>query len=370
MISAKTMFLRNSWYVAAWPHELPLSGFLSRRILDRPVLLYRTATNEPVALFDRCPHRLVPLSAGIRTGDLIRCGYHGMTFAPNGRCAAIPGQDKIPQNAATTAFPITERYGFIWIWMGDVAAADPDLIPALPWLNHWTASSGYTHVAGDYRLLSDNLLDLSHEDYIHRASIGNDEQETMADHPVRVTVADNLVRAHRDMPNIAPPPFFKILIGSDDRIDRWQTAIWTAPSINLTDVGARPIGHAEDETRLWRILHLLTPETPRSTHYFWTHSRNFRGDDEDLTRRIATAHYRLFDEDKAMIELQQKELDDSGQSVPGIAFRVDEAPLRARRLLASLIDRETEGTASVLAKEQRLIANPEAPTPASTWDAP
>jgi phenylpropionate dioxygenase-like ring-hydroxylating dioxygenase large terminal subunit len=361
----KKMFLKNSWYVAAWPHELPADTFLSRRILDLPVLLYRTSANEPAALLDRCPHRRVPLSAGVRTGDLIRCGYHGMTFASNGRCVHIPGQSNVPRNAAATAFPIIERFGLIWIWMGDAATADPELVPELPWLTlpHWTASSGYTHVAGDYRLLSDNLLDLSHENYIHQATIANADEETIADYPVRVTVDGNVIRAHREMPNIAPPPFFKILAGSENRIDRWQTAIWTAPAINMTDVGARPTGRAEEKTLVSRILHLLTPETARSTHYFWAHNRNFRQDDEELTRNIVAAHQRTFDEDKAMVELQQKALDDSGLSVPGIALRVDDAPLRARRLLASLIRKESEGGSSILAKGQRLIPDPEALTP-------
>jgi len=359
------MFLKNCWYVAAWPQELPTEGWLSRRILDQPVLLFRTGDGRPAALLDRCPHRLVPLSAGTRDGDLVRCGYHGMTFSAEGRCVHIPGQDQIPPSAAATVFPVVERHGLVWIWMGAAAEADPELVPDLPWLTlpHWTASTGYTHVTGDYRLLSDNLLDLSHENYIHQATIANEEEETIADYPVRVSVDGKVIRAHRDMPNIAPPPFFRILAGNDDRIDRWQTAIWTAPSINMTDVGARPAGKTDETPLVSRVLHLLTPETERSTHYFWAHNRNFRLDDGELTEKIVAAHHRTFDEDKAMIELQQKELDASGLSVPAFALRVDDAPLRARRILSSLIRQEGEKGASGLAKAQRLISDPDAMEP-------
>ncbi|MBP7336531.1 aromatic ring-hydroxylating dioxygenase subunit alpha [Niveispirillum sp.] len=362
------MFLKNCWYVAAWPHELPIGHFLARRILDQPVLLYRTGTGDPAALLDRCPHRLVPLSAGRRTGDIIRCGYHGMAFKPDGTCVHIPGQDSIPPNANATAFPLVERFGLVWIWMGDKALADADLVPDLPWLTlpHWTSSTGYTHVMGDYRLLSDNLLDLSHETYIHQATIGNGEEESIADYPVRVTVDGKVIRAHREMPDITPPPFFKLLAGGgDDRIDRWQTAIWTAPAVNMTDVGVRPVGAGLDKTLVSRVLHLLTPETERSTHYFWAHNRNFRLDDAELTDRIIAAHQRTFDEDKDIVERQQKELDDSGLSVPKFALRVDDAPLRARRLLATLIRQEGEAgsAASTLARGQHLIPDPEALTP-------
>ena len=359
------MFLMKCWYVAAWPGELPVDGMLRRRILGQPVLLYRTKDGRPAALLDRCPHRLVPLSAGVRQGDHIRCGYHGMAFSADGRCVHIPGQADIPRSAAATAFPIVERHGLIWIWMGGAADSDPELIPDLPWMTlaNWTASTGYTHVAGDYRLLSDNLLDLSHENYIHQATIANDEEETIADYPVRVSVEGKVIRAHRDMPDIAPPPFFRILAGSDDRIDRWQTAIWTAPSLNMTDVGARPAGRADETPLVSRVLHLLTPETERSTHYFWAHNRNFRQADTELTRNIVAAHVRTFDEDKAMIELQQHELDESGLTVPKFALRVDDAPLRARRILSALIRQEAEGEGAVVDRGQKLIPDPDALVP-------
>ncbi|MGE0630681.1 MAG: Rieske 2Fe-2S domain-containing protein [Hyphomicrobiaceae bacterium] len=359
------MFLKNCWYVAAWADELPGESVLVRRLLDQNVLLYRTSKGKPVAILDRCPHRLVPLSAGTRTADAIQCGYHGMTFAPDGRCVHIPGQAEIPSGANATAFPIEERYGLAWIWMGDAALAEPDMIPDLPWLTSpgWAVSPGYTHIAGDYRLITDNLLDLSHETYIHQGTIGNEEAETIADYPVRVTARDNVVRAHRDMTDITPPPFFKLLTGSEERIDRWQTAIWTAPGINMTDVGARPVGRPEEETLVSRVLHLLTPETERSTHYFWSHNRNFRRDDADLTLTIVEAHRRTFDEDKEMVELQQRELESTHQSVPRFALRVDDAPLRARRMLSSLIRKENEAAEAVIAPQQRLIPDPEALTP-------
>jgi phenylpropionate dioxygenase-like ring-hydroxylating dioxygenase large terminal subunit len=358
------MFLKNSWYVAAWPEELTRDGMLVRRILDRPVLLYRTDEGQPVAFLDRCPHRLVPLSAGQRFGDDIRCGYHGMRFAPDGRCVHIPGQQTIPSNAFATVFSLVERHDMVWIWMGE-AAADPDLVPDIPWpaLPHWTASRGYTHVAADYRLLTDNLLDLSHENYIHQGTIGNQEEETIADFPVRVAVDGQRVVAHRDMPNIVPPPFFRLMTGSDQRIDRWQTAIWTAPSINMTDVGARLTGSTREDTLVSRVLHLLTPETATSTHYFWSHNRNFRQGDIELTTQIIEAHRRTFDEDKEMCELQQRELSDSGQSVPQMALRVDDAPLRARRILTSLLRQEEGGATALLAKGQQLITDPDALEP-------
>jgi phenylpropionate dioxygenase-like ring-hydroxylating dioxygenase large terminal subunit len=126
------IFLRNSWYVAAWNHELIDGRKLARTILERPVVIYRGASGKVVALDDRCCHRAAPLSMGRIEGDDIRCMYHGMKFEPGGKCIQIPGQDIIPPKLGVRSYPIVERYNLIWIWMGDVEKADPDLIVDYP----------------------------------------------------------------------------------------------------------------------------------------------------------------------------------------------------------------------------------------------
>ena len=126
------IFLRNSWYVAAWNHELIDGTKLARTILERPVVIYRGASGKVVALDDRCCHRAAPLSMGRIEGDDIRCMYHGMKFEPGGKCIQIPGQDKIPPKLGVRSYPVVERYNLIWIWMGDVEKADPNLIVDYP----------------------------------------------------------------------------------------------------------------------------------------------------------------------------------------------------------------------------------------------
>jgi phenylpropionate dioxygenase-like ring-hydroxylating dioxygenase large terminal subunit len=84
-------FLRESWYVAARAVEVTRQP-LARTLLDEPVVLYRGEDGTAVALEDRCCHRHLPLSMGKLEGDRLRCGYHGLLFAPDGRCVEIPGQ--------------------------------------------------------------------------------------------------------------------------------------------------------------------------------------------------------------------------------------------------------------------------------------
>jgi len=345
------MFLRNCWYVAAWDHELDSQKLLARRILDQTVLLYRTSQGLAVALKDQCPHRLVPLSAGRRCDDMIQCGYHGLVFAADGRCVEIPGQagvpgkPKVPDSMRVPVFPTVRRHALVWIWMGAPEAADPALIPAVPWLDQtgWEMAGGYTHIAADYRLLTDNLLDLSHENYLHEGTIGNEAEETIADYPPVFSLReDQVLSVRREMLDIEPPPFFSMILASKERIDRWQTAIWTAPTVNITDTKAQIAGDKSGLPYLGRVVHLLTPETACATHYFWSLSRNCRLADEALSESLREALKKTFDEDKAMLELQQKALSDSGLSDPNWRLRVDQAPEKARQILASLIQREQD----------------------------
>jgi vanillate O-demethylase monooxygenase subunit len=78
------MFIRNQWYVASWDHEIDRAP-LARNICGEPVMLYRRFDRSVVALADVCPHRLLPLSMGIKEGDNIRCRYHGLLIDSHGR---------------------------------------------------------------------------------------------------------------------------------------------------------------------------------------------------------------------------------------------------------------------------------------------
>jgi len=353
------MFLQNTWYVAGFEHEFN-EPFLSRRILDVPLVLYRTSLGQYAAMEDRCPHRLLPLSEGKRVGDEMQCGYHGMCFAASGECTKIPGQTNIPSAARVKTYPLEARHGFVWIWMGSPELADVDQIPDVHWHNStdWTASQGYHKIKAHYTLLNDNLLDLSHETYVHSRTIGNGEEESIAEYSPKITVEhDTLVRAHREMPNIEAPPFFELIIGHPCRINRWQSAIHLVPSINLTIVGVHPVDEDRAEARISHVLHLLTPESPSSTHYFWAVVRNFRLDDNALTEGIQKASAATFDEDKHVLEIQQQQMEKLNVTVPQVAIKLDEAPIRARILLDQRMASEAKNPNHVVASPTLVPAH-------------
>ena len=336
-------WLQNAWYVAGFERELTDTNMVARRFLDRPIVMVRGTSGELAALEDLCPHRLMPLSAGKRVGDELVCGYHGLQFNVRGRCTRAPGQQHIPEAACVATFPLVARHGLLWIWLGNRQRASEDLIPDIRWNQHpkWAPSRGYHHIHADFRLSVYNLMDLGHESWVHTRTIGNGEEECIPNYPAVVRqTAEGLVIAHREMPNIQPPPFFAMVLDHQGRINRWQTAVYQAPSICMTDFGVYPVGRSPDDAYRSHVLHLLTPETASTTHYFWSVARNRRLDDEALTESIRAAIAMTFDEDAVVLSMQQSQLERIGGTVPRVALGVDAAPMRSRRWLTSLVERE------------------------------
>ena len=334
------MFLKNCWQVIAFGKEIGGTP-LARTVCEEKVVLYRTGSGQAVALADRCPHRLAPLSFGRVIGDDIQCGYHGLCFDADGQCVRVPGQDTVPQRARVRKYPLVERHTFAWIWLGDEARADPAAIPDIRWVDDpaWAAVTGYHHFGANYQLVNDNLLDLSHESFVHEETIGN---ESVAESPCTVTLVGNTVRAHRDMFNIEAPPFYKRTTGFTGRINRWHTANFTPPGINIIENGSIPADAKDKSAALERkVINLIVPETATTSHYFWAIVRQFGLTDQALSDYIFAGIAKTFDQDKAILEAQQREIgnDPDRVSFP-VSIRVDAGPIQGRKLVAAMLEQE------------------------------
>lgn len=330
------MFLKNNWYVAAMSGEVGRE-LLARRILGEPVVLYRRQDGAPAALADRCPHRFAPLSGGTLVGDDVQCGYHGITFDGSGKCVRIPGQPNIPPRMKARAYPLVEKWNWIWIWMGEPAEADDSDIPDLLHWNGapgWDGPRGYTHIEAGYQLLVDNLLDLSHESYVHTSTIGTDH---VAETPVKTFVDGDSVRVERRMTDIPAPPMFVRIGDFTGNIDRWQLIEWRPPANIVIDVGGVPTGANDRGAGIEaRVLNAITPESERSTHYFWGFARNFKLDDAEMTEFLHGALVSTFDEDKVILEAQQGILDAEGGDFGMVAANFDAGVAAARKVMARL----------------------------------
>ncbi|MSQ54233.1 MAG: aromatic ring-hydroxylating dioxygenase subunit alpha [Betaproteobacteria bacterium] len=353
MIAA--MFLRNCWYVAAWGSEVKRLALMRRILLGEPVVLYRRTDGRPVALEDRCCHRHAPLSAGRIRGDNVECGYHGFTYDPSGKCVLIPTQDSIPPNARVKSYPVAERHQFIWIWMGDPALADESLIEDFHWLDDpaWRHRGERLQLQGNYLLLVENLCDLTHLPFVHAGSLGT-TAVPHRENPGEVVREGNGLKVERWTENVPVTSYFRSVAGfpREAVVDRWMNLVFTPPAFVRLDIGAALAGtgaRSGDRSKgvTTRNLNAITPETEKSTHYFWAQAQNFGTADPSVTELDFRLTHGAFLEDLAMIVGQQQNID-LDPEVPRISVATDSGGMQARRIVESLIAAEQKGTPKLL----------------------
>ena len=346
------MIPMNAWYVACTPQEIDDKP-LGRTICNQKMVFYRGTGGAVTALDDWCPHRGAPLSLGRVVEGRLVCGYHGLVMGCDGQTVAMPGQ-RVRGFAPVRRFPAVERHGFVWVWPGDPALADPATIPACAWAEHpeWAYGGGLYHIAADYRLMIDNLMDLTHETYVHATSIGQPEIDET---PCTTRVEGDEVVTSRFMNDIPAPPFWRMALRAnglpDDRpVDRWQICRFSLPSHVMIEVGVALAGRggyqAAKADKVYSIVvDFITPETDGAMWYFWGMARNFRPDDRALTAQIRDGQGKIFAEDLAMLEQQQANLSRWPERKL-LSLNIDAGGVQARRMIERAVAAERAAVAA------------------------
>jgi phenylpropionate dioxygenase-like ring-hydroxylating dioxygenase large terminal subunit len=340
-------WLTNAWYVAAWDAEVDQAP-LARTICGVPMMFYRKLDRSVVAMRDACPHRLLPLSLGFREGDSIRCKYHGLKLGPDGAAEEMPIRtDPVNRAVCAETYVTHERHRFVWIWIGEKALADPALIPDL-WpcsAEGWVFDGGYYPVAADYRLMIDNLMDLTHETYVHDGSIG---QREIVEAPLETEVVGQRAYVRRWMPGVEAPPFWRGALKRPGLVDRWQICEFLLPAAVMIDVGVAPVGAGasladHDQGVRGMVVDFMTPESETSHHYFWGMARNFDLADTGFTARFKRQQGGVFEEDRAVLEAQQRAIL-ANPDLKLSAYRIDEGGVRARQIITRAIKAQRQAS--------------------------
>lgn len=331
----------NQWYVVAESDEVD-QQLLARRVCGQYLVLYRTTIGEVVVFDDRCPHRSYPLSAGSLVNDGIQCGYHGLRFDQHGTCVWAPGQDRIPSRANATTRPVFDDGVWVWVWIGDHQAPDYDRLPRCPWFVDpgWSTVHGMEPLPARYGLLIDNLLDLSHETFLHAGFIGTPE---VAETPITTEADDDaaVVRVKRQMLGVECPPFYSRSTGLRSPIDRSQDIEFHAPGYYLLHVRVAPAGsHTEPDgsdglAAHVKVLYGITPVDDHNTMDFWAVCRDFSLDDQELDEFLATMNRDVVLQDVTALSLIEQRLGDNW-APDEVSFKFDAGGLAARRTLAKL----------------------------------
>ncbi|EQB30736.1 aromatic ring-hydroxylating dioxygenase subunit alpha [Sphingobium ummariense] len=332
------MFITNGWYCAAFASEM--GAPFARRILGQPVLLVRDASGAPHAMGDRCPHRFAPLHKGSVIDDRIECPYHGLQFGMDGRCVHNPhGDGRIPGAAKVPVYPVVERDGLIWIWMGHPEAADPSSLPDLHLIDRSSRPivGGHIMMDVDYRLVLDNLTDLSHAAYIHAGTLSPSRAKRESTNEA----TSHSVAVHTVMRGV-PTPSSQALYFDQPVGDYHSDIEWIAPGIVRQQLAMTACGEDADAGAVTRNVHLITPATATSTHYFWMHTRNRLMDDRSIDEQTVAIITNAFTtEDEPMMAACQDYMGGKAFfSLKPLYLATDFAGTRCRRIVEGLIAAE------------------------------
>lgn len=353
-------FLMQAWYVAALGSEIAAAeaedgGMLSRKLLGTSVVLYRDAAGEVVALHDRCPHRFAPLSMGKREGDEVTCPYHGLRFSSQGGCVHNPhGKGAITKALSVRRFPTVERHGFVWIWLAE-DAPDHTLLPDYSPLDHGPANGvGHTYMklAVNYRMILDNVMDLSHVDHVHGEIITTRGQLS----PLFPKVDETATTVAASWEWEQTPPILILnpfLPRPDETARHWIRVCWSAPgNIQLS------LSCAQDDTPVREgpgqyDLHSVTPQDEGTTHYFFATRRNHLEEDAEYNAMKIKAMHDAFEQEDGPImaacyaEMEGNEFFD----LDPVLMSNDLAAVKMRRRLDAMVRAEQAGAAALEAAE-------------------
>lgn len=310
------MFVKNAWYCAGWDYELSQgkSALLQRRIAGEEIVLYRKPDGGVVALEDRCCHRQAPLSIGAKEGDSLRCMYHGWKFGPTGKCIEIPGQEEIPERACVRSFPVVERNNWIWVWMGEPAKADPELICFSVGPGHpdWNMKTSYVRVNANYRLEIANLSDLTHISWVHDQTFGGTTAYTTA----RGTQIVKPRGLHTDMwlRKVPAPRFAQHLFPPGALLDLHFDVEMSIPCNFILHFRVFTAGTATEGPSDGQLVldsyscQAITPRDEDSVEYYYSWGASKATDGPGMSDLLREAIDAAFLEDKVVLEGQHQRI--------------------------------------------------------------
>lgn len=345
MLPGRAEYPRSQWYVAGFSSEITEKP-LHRMLFGDPVVLFRTKDGTPAALFDRCPHRGMRLSNGGEViEDTIQCHYHGIRFGTDGRACEIPSGGVPVSALSVRRYPLVELGGWVWIWAGEAAFADPALIPDHAELG-LTAEGFFSYygvkldAASNYLYSFENLVDATHITFLHHGLI---DTGNVAGHPYKVTSDGVRVSITRVFENERQPPMLRAASGlKGERVNRTLELVSYAPNVSVVRTHFIDLDYPDAPPRENRLVFGITPAGPTSSYQFvavaQTYENHHPGLMDDL-RRLLMEDVVALDDIQRMFDML------TPNRVPEVSVRSDEGAIRSRRIIAAQIARERAASA-------------------------
>jgi phenylpropionate dioxygenase-like ring-hydroxylating dioxygenase large terminal subunit len=181
----------NNWYVACESAELREEP-LAVRMLGCDFVLFRDGSGAAACLSGICAHRGGDLGRGKASRGCLACPYHGWEYDASGRVTRMPplGDDvKPPARARVDSYPVEERWGYLWVFLGDRASAErpelPDFLTQYGDEQNWRMVRLKRDWSSNWARVHENLIDTGHVHLVH--SFGKHLPEKMTVWPTEKT---------------------------------------------------------------------------------------------------------------------------------------------------------------------------------------
>jgi phenylpropionate dioxygenase-like ring-hydroxylating dioxygenase large terminal subunit len=292
--------LNNFWYAVEFSNEIDHKPQLLQ-IFDRSLILYRTVDGRIQAMDNTCIHRGAALVNGWVDRDCIVCPYHGWQYQPDGTCVKIPSQlpgIMIPKQAKMNTYPVQEKYGWIWLFLGD---GKPSALPIIPDLTQsedprLRAIQGEFNWDANYERVLENGLDFAHAPFVHAGAFGNPDAPGIAD--LQIDNFSSGATATVMLKATPPKGLWKLLVKGERAPIHTRTG-FILPNLTFLEVSL-PFG----KLIIW-TAHI--PIDLDHTVSKWINFRSFfRGKwaDKDAYNRTI----KIFEQDKPIVESQRPQI--------------------------------------------------------------
>ena len=357
-------FLRNTWYCAGWAYELEETGHFARKLLGESVLVMRKQDGSVAAVGNVCPHRFAPLHKGIREGDSFACPYHGLVFNSEGKCTHNPNKGGvIPEAAKVPSYPLVERWGALWIWMGDPERANPETIPDFSMASEqegWAVVRGFHLTHGHYELVVDNLMDRTHVQFLHPLLRFTEERPENFETVQSMGQTGNMIWDYMEELNSPRFPILKMTwpdLPDDIDIMNYFDVRWEPPGNMLLHAGTVQMNTDRKVGAHSNGANLITPADENNTYYFWSQARDRDIDNPEIDAGIKKGVGDTFKNEDGQMVADCAELMSTNDlmELDPVLLPSDAAAMRARRIMAKLIAEE-QAEANGKSKTQRAAA--------------
>jgi phenylpropionate dioxygenase-like ring-hydroxylating dioxygenase large terminal subunit len=347
---------KNFWYALAFSDEITATPS-RHRILAQDLVLWRGPGGQVRALSDLCVHRGARLSEGHLQGDNIVCPYHGWGYGADGGCTVIPAQGRdrpVSKRARVDSYPVEERHGWIWVFMGDLPEADRVPIPDLSFMDDPTYRSirGEWHWDANYERVVENGTDQSHTPFVHGGVFGNPDEPEVGD--FEIEASDWWARLSVEQKSPKKPSSANPFRRTDYKGDPPPVFVRTAfffPAVVMIDLTIPNLGRQV-------IWDTNIPVDEDTTHTKWISMRNFFTSPwaDRVARRMVN---KVFAQDDRVVKEIRPEL--IPEEMNGeLHLRSDQMSIEYRKIRQKAVDLgySVLGTSEGEKNQRSIIASP------------